>query len=293
MPNTASTTSTAPAVDPGLTLLIGGNGKTGRRVAAGLRALGVEVRVASRSTELPFDWNDDATWGPAFDGVRSAYVAYSPDLVMPGAVEHIRAFTALAAERGVERLVLLSGRGEAAAEASEQVVLRSAVPVTSIVRAAWFAQNFSEDFMAAGVTAGELVLPETSVTEPFIDARDIADVAVAALTQPGHEGQVLEVTGPELLTMAQAAEQLAAATGRPLAYVPLPMDAYLEGAAEQGVPPEWRELLGFLFGELMDGRNSSTTDTVERVLGRPARRFAAFAQEAAAAGAWSGATVAA
>lgn len=283
----ATSTNREP-VDPGLTLVLAGTGKTGRRVAAGLRDLGVAVRIGARSVEPAFDWTDASTWDAALAGVQSVYLAYSPDLAVPGALEHVEAFTTLAAQRGVQRVVLLSGRGEAAAQASEQAVRDSGLDYT-LVRAAWFAQNFSEDFMAEGVASGVLVLPESTVVEPFIDAQDIADVAVAALTQSGHSRAEYEVTGPELLTMADAVDQLRAAVGRPLSYVPVPVDAYLDGAAEQGVPPEIRELIGFLFTELLDGRNASTTDTVEQVLGRPARRFADYASAAAAAGAWAAA----
>ena len=283
-----TTATNHPAVDPGLTLVLAGTGKTGRRVAAGLQERGVAVRVGARSAEPRFDWNDASTWDAALDGVQSVYLAYAPDLAVPGALEHVRSFTATAERHDVRRIVLLSGRGEDLAEAAEQVVLTSRISAT-VVRAAWFFQNFSEDFMADGVATGALVLPESTVAEPFIDARDIADVAIAALTEPGHEGQVLDVTGPELLTMPEVARVLSEARGTTVAYVPLPVDVYLEGAAEQGVPAEIRELIGYLFTELMDGRNASTTDTVERVLGRPARRFADYAREAAAADAWAAA----
>lgn len=282
----ASTATSREHIDPGLTLVLAGTGKTGRRVAAGLTDRGHAVRIGARSAEPRFDWTDASTWDAALDDVQSVYLAYSPDLAVPGALAHVEAFTAAAERHGVQRIVLLSGRGEELAEQSERVVLASAIPST-VVRAAWFAQNLSEDFMAEGVASGALVLPQTAVAEPFIDARDIADIAIAALTEPGHEGQVLDVTGPELLTYDDVARILSEARGTTVAHVPLPLDVYLQGAAEQGVPEEIRELIAFLFTELMDGRNASTTDTVERVLGRPARRFADFAREAAAAGAWT------
>lgn len=272
-------------VDPGLTLVLAGTGKTGRRVAAGLRAQGVAVRIGARSADPAFDWNDHSTWDRALDGVDAIYLAYAPDLAVPGAVDHVRAFTARAVQLGAKRIVLLSGRGEQAAEASEQVVRECGLAYT-LVRASWFAQNFSEDFMADGVRDRVLALPATAVPEPFIDARDIADVAVAALTHTGHEGAEYEVTGPELLTMPEVVGQLQDAIGDPVTYVPMALDAYLAVAADQGVPEAFRELIGYLFGELMDGRNASTTTTVEEILGRPARRFADFAREAAADGAW-------
>lgn len=288
---TTNSTTNRPAVDPGLTLVLAGTGKTGRRVAAGLQERGVSVRIGARSAEPRFDWTDAATWDAALDGVQSVYLAYAPDLSIPAALEHVRQFTAAAERHGVRRIVLLSGRGEREAEAAEHVVLASSIPST-VVRAAWFFQNFSEDFMAPGVAAGALVLPATTVEEPFIDARDIADVAIAAFTESGHEGAVLDVTGPELLTFDDAARILGEARGTAVAHVPLPMEVYLEGAAEQGVPDDIRELIGYLYGELMDGRNASTTGTVEEVLGRPARRLADYAREAAAAGAWTSAVTA-
>lgn len=284
-PSSPSSSSPSGAVDPGLTLVTAGTGKTGRRVAEGLRDLGVDVRIGARSAEPRFDWTDASTWPTALAGVQSVYLAYSPDLAVPGAADHVRAFTALAARSGVRRLVLLSGRGEDLAEASEQIVRESGISF-AIVRAAWFAQNFSEDFMLDGVRDGALALPGTEAAEPFVDARDIADVAVAALTRAGHDGALYEVTGPELFTMEGAVGVIAEALGRPVDYVPVPIAAYRETLVELGHPPVVIDLVDLLFTEVMDGRNASTTDAVERVLGRPARRFADYAREAAAAGAW-------
>src|SRR5690349_17306448 len=123
------------------TLVLGGTGKTGRRVVERLRAQGVPVRVGSRS--LPFDWYDATTWDRALDDVRAVYVSFFPDLAIEGAPELVGAFARLAAERGVERLVLLSGRGEPEAQRSEQELIAAGTRWT-VVRCSWFAQNFSE-----------------------------------------------------------------------------------------------------------------------------------------------------
>ncbi len=171
-------------------LVLGGTGKTGRRVADRLRDRGLAVRAVSRSTEPPFDWSDETTWMPVLDGdVRAAYLTFHPDLALPGAADAIRAFSTLAAAKGVRRLVLLSGRGEPETEPAERAVRESGAGWT-IVRCAWFAQNFSEDFLLPPVMSGDLAVPGGSVGEPFVDVGDVADVAVEALVSPAHEGQL-------------------------------------------------------------------------------------------------------
>jgi uncharacterized protein YbjT (DUF2867 family) len=266
------------------TLVLGGTGKTGRRIVERLRVLGVPVRVGSRA--LPFDWNDDSTWAGALDGIDVAYVSFFPDLAIEGAPEAVGAFARLAADRGVRRLVLLSGRGEPAAQRAEQALIAAGTEYT-IVRCSWFAQNFSEAFMLDGVLAGELVLPAGEVPEPFVDAEDIADVAVAALTQDGHHGRVYELTGPRALTFAQVAAELSAATGTDVRFVPVPADAFHAGMLEAGVPAEEAALVTFLFGEVLDGRNAQPQDGVREALGRPPRDFTEYARATAATGVWA------
>ncbi|MGE5635815.1 MAG: NmrA family transcriptional regulator [Nocardioidaceae bacterium] len=267
-------------------LVLGGTGKTGRRVLERLEARGLPTRLGSRGADPPFDWNDRATWAPALDGVRSVYVSYYPDLAVPGAVETVGAFARLAVERGVPRLVLLAGRGEVEAERAEQAV-RDAGAELTIVRSTWFAQNFSEDYMRDAVVAGEVALPAGDTPEPFVDADDIADVAVAALAEDGHVGRLYELTGPRLLTVADAVAEIGEAAGREIRYVPVTQEEFAAAAAEQGVPSELIALLAYLFGEVLDGRNAHVTDGVQRALGRPPTDFRDFARHAAAAGAWN------
>ena len=267
------------------TLVLGGTGKTGRRVARRLSAHGHAVRVGSRSGRPPFDWQDRATWAPALRGVEAAYISYYPDLAAPGAAETAGAFARLAVSSGVSRLVLLTGRGEREAEVAEQAVRESGAELT-IVRAAWFNQNFSEDYLLGPVLAGEVALPAGEVPEPFVDADDIAEVAVAALTQDGHAGQLYELTGPRLLTFAEAVGEIAAAAGRPIGYLPVPADDYAAAAVRQGVPAETAELLSYLFREVLDGRNARLADGVQRALGRQPRDFASYARHTAASGVW-------
>jgi uncharacterized protein YbjT (DUF2867 family) len=266
------------------TLVLGGTGKTGRRVAERLRALDRPVRVGSRRGTPPFDWDDRSTWAGALQGVGSAYIAYYPDLAFPGAADAIGAFSRAAVASGVRRLVLLSGR-EAQALPSEAAVRAAGVDST-VIRASWFAQNLSEHFLLEAVRAGVIALPAGDVAEPFIDVEDIADIAVAALTEEGHTGEVYEVTGPRLLTFADVAAELTLATGRDIRYQVVAAAEYRALAVEQGVPADEVDELTELFERVLDGRNARVTDDVRRALGRPARDFADYARAAAASGVW-------
>jgi uncharacterized protein YbjT (DUF2867 family) len=267
------------------TLVLGGTGKTGRRIVERLRALAVPTRVGSRSGDPAFDWEQPSTWAAALDGMGAVYVSYYPDVAAPGAVDTVRSFAETAVDAGVSRLVLISGRGEPEAERAEQAV-RDAGASWTIVRCAWFSQNFSEDYLREPILAGEVVLPAGNVPEPFVDAEDIADVAVAALTEDGHEGALYELTGPRLLTFAEAIAEIARATGRDIRYVPVSVEEYASMLHEHQVPPEHVSLLTYLFGEVMDGRNAYLVDGVQRALGTEPRHFRDYARATAATGVW-------
>ncbi len=274
------------------TLVLGGTGKTGRRVVERLEARGLPVRVGSRSGEPPFDWEKPETWAPALEGVGAVYLTYYPDFALPGAIEATKSFTELAIESGAPRIVLLSGRGEPLAERAEDVLRDTGAELT-ILRSTWFMQNLSEDYMREHVLSGEIRLPAGDVPTPFLDADDIADVAVAALTDDRHVGQLYELTGPRSLTLAQVAAEISEAVGREVRYVPISIEQHAAEAAEHGAPPEMVELLTYLFSEVVDGRNADTTDGVRRALGREARDFRDFARAAATSGAWDAAPISA
>jgi uncharacterized protein YbjT (DUF2867 family) len=214
-------------------------------------------------------------------------VTYQPDLAFPGAPDAISSFVKLAVSIGVRRLVLLSGRGEEGARLSEQAVQDSGAEWT-ILRSSWFCQNFSEDFLLEPVRSGVVALHAGSMAEPFLDAEDIADVAVAALTEDNHGGAVYELTGPRLLTFAEAAAEIAAAAGRAVRYQPVSAGEFVSMLAGQGVPVGHATGLAGLIGKVLDGRNAHLTDGVQRVLGRPPRDFADYASTAAATGVWGG-----
>lgn len=265
------------------TLVLGGTGKTGRRVVERLKARDLRVRIGSRSGEPPFEWEDQTTWTPVLQGVDAVYITYFPDLAFPGALDTISAFSHLAVRNGVKRLVLLSGRGEEEAQACEQAVRNSGAQWT-IVRSSWFNQNFSESFMLELVLSGEIALPAGDAAEPFVDADDIADVAVAALIDDRHAGQVYELSGPRLLNFADVAAEISKATNRDVRYVPLTTQEYTAVLRENGLPIEFVEL----FTKVLDGRNAHLTDGVQRALGREPRDFSDYARDTAATGIWAG-----
>jgi uncharacterized protein YbjT (DUF2867 family) len=267
-------------------LVLGGTGKTGRRIAEKLTDLGHPVRIGSRSATPSFDWDAPDGWDAALEGVSAIYISYYPDLAVPGATDAVARLTEMALARGIKRLVLMSGRGEEEAQAAERVVMNSAADWT-ILRCAWFAQNFSENFLRDGVMAGEIVLPVGAVREPFIDADDIADAAIAALTEDRHVGELYELTGPRLLSFEDVTAILSAATGREIAFRRVPVEAYKQGLEAAGLPDDLIGLVLYLMTTVLDGRNEWVADGVERALGRPPRDFADYARDAAAAGAWS------
>ncbi|MEO1082138.1 MAG: NAD(P)H-binding protein [Pseudomonadota bacterium] len=269
----------------GLTLVLGATGKTGSRIVASLRERGLPVREGSRSATPAFDWNLEAGWDAVLAGVETMYINYSPDLAIPGATESIRNLVKAAERHGVKRAVILSGRGEAEAQACEAIVMNSAMEST-VVRASWFNQNFSEGAFIEMVHAGVIALPESKVLEPWVDVDDIADVVVAALTGHGHDGEIYEVTGPRLLSLNDVAEELSSATGREIRYVPIGHKDFVEGVAASGAPEDVVWIMDYLFSTVLDGRNAHVCDGVQRALGRAPRDFGAYARDVAATGVW-------
>src|SRR5262245_42548558 len=262
------------------TLVLGGTGKTGRRIVERLTARGGPTRVGARSGGRPVDRQVEATWARAVRVVTGAYISVYPDIAIPGAAEKAGSFAQLAVDNGVRRLVLLSGRGEEGAQRGEEAV-RAASADCTILRSSWFSQNFSESFLLDSVRAGVVALPADSVPEPFVDVDDIADAAVAALTEDGHAGELYEVTGPRLLTFADAVGEIGRATGRDVRFARVSLEDYAAELASYEVPQDEIELLTFLFTEVLDGRNASLTDGIQRAVGRAPRDFRDYARDAA------------
>lgn len=269
-------------------LVLGATGKTGRRVTARLRAAGKTVRAASRSSEARFDWTDPSTWDDVVNGVSAVYV------VAPGVPGPAHEFVPRAVAAGVRRFVLLSGRGADTWDDSgfgvdmlsaEEAVRASGVE-WSILRPSNFSQNFDEDLFHAPIMAGELALPAGDIVEPFIDADDVADVAVALLTERGHAGRTYELSGPRGLTFREATEEIARVSGRPVRYREVSPEEYVAALVAQGFSPEDASYLRAMFDLMRRGLIAEVTDGVDRVLGRKPRDFESYVARAAAVGAW-------
>jgi len=267
------------------TVVLGGTGKTGRRLVRALR--GTPVRAVSRSTQVRFDWSDQDTWASALAGASALYLVAPADPALAGI------FVKQATAAGVRRFVVLSGRGieqvpdafhgMAAAEAA----VRESDAEWTILRANNFNQNFDEDLWHAPLLAGRLALPMGEVPEPFVDVQDVADVAAAVLTSGGHHGRVYDLTGPRSLTFAEAVTTIAAASGREMRYEEVTPSEYRAALLAERWPEEAADELNAMFAAMRAGHLSPPADGVRTVLGRDPIDFADYAARAAAAGVWS------
>lgn len=268
-------------------LVLGSNGKTGRRVVEILKKTGtIEIRPGSRNAKIPFDWEKPETWEKVLEDINSVYITFQPDLAIPSATASIQEFSLLATKCGVQKIVLLSGRGEKEAQLCEEIVKQNAKNWT-IVRAGWFSQNFSESFFLEPILAGIVALPRTEALEPFTDADDIAEVVALSLLDDKHNGQTYELTGPELLTFELAVNEIANASGRKISFQGISLAEYIQMLRDYQVPEDHIWLVNYLFKEVLDGRNLNITSDIEKVLGRKAKRFSAYAQETAETGIWN------
>ncbi|WP_336082803.1 NAD(P)H-binding protein [Thalassospira sp. CH_XMU1448-2] len=266
-------------------LVLGATAKTGRRVAGKLASRGYEVKAVSRSTTPAFDWTKPESWDDCLHDVDAVYITFQPDLAVPGSDKVIAQFAKTALAHGAKRLVMLSGRGEEAAHQAEAVLLQSGADAT-ILRANWFFQNFNEDLFLPYLQSGTLALPAGNIPEPFIDADDIADCAVTCLLDPVHIGKTYELSGSQALTFAEVTAIISTASNRPIDFVSITLEDLDRGLANDGVPEDFRALIGYLFREVLDGRNSTPTSDVEKILGRQPNTLTQFAADVAKSGIW-------
>lgn len=268
-------------------LVIGGTGKTGNRVAQQLTAQGHNVRIVGRKTNPVFDWERSETYANALQNMDRAYIVYYPDLAVPGAKDAISKLTSEALKAGLDKVVLLSGKGETEAEACEQIVANSGLNYT-LVRASWFNQNFSEGAFLNFVLNGVVALPMPDAEIPFVDADDIAEVVSKVLLDDSYNGKIITVTGPEKKTFKELVVIMANEMDRELQYVPITIDEFKDGMRNAGLPDSYVWLFGYLFKEVLGNPdNQEVTNDVEQVLGRKATSFETYAQKTAATGIWN------
>lgn len=267
-------------------LVIGGTGKTGRKVASKLTSIGHNVRIGSRSSSPAFDWHKPDSWSTALEGMDKVYITFQPDLAVPGALEAIETLTKQAKKNNIKKLVLLSGKGEREAELCEQVIIHSGINYT-IVRASWFNQNFSESFFLDPIREGFVALPQANAKVPYVDTDDISDVAVEALIDDKHNGKIYQLTGPRQLTFKQVIEEISEATGRDIAFTPIALSAYTTMMKQQDISEDFIWLVEYLFSEVLGNpSNSEITNDIEQVLKRPAKDFKTYVRETALTGVW-------
>jgi uncharacterized protein YbjT (DUF2867 family) len=268
-------------------LVIGGTGKTGRRVAALLKNEHQNVSIGSRNNNPAFDWNDPTTYREVLKGMDSAYITYHPDLAVPGAKEAIQTLTEIALKEGLDKVVLLSGKGEKEAEACEEIVANSGLNYT-IVRASWFNQNFSEAAFLEPILAGHVALPMSEVEIPFVDADDIAEVVAKILLDDSYNGKTITVTGPRTLTFKEAIQEITNGSNRKINFQAISLENYIEGMKAAGLPGDYVWLFGYLFKEVLgNAENQVVSHDIEQVLGRKAIDFTEFVQKTAATGVWN------
>lgn len=270
-------------------LVLGGTGKTARRLVPLLAAGGAQPRTAARSgADVVLDWYDDATHDAALAGVDAIYLV--PPALRLDHPPVVAAFLDRAERAGVRHVTFLSAHGidlapaEAPLRAVELDLAARSGLSHSIVRPSWFMENFSESFFAPGIAQGVIAAPTGDGAEAFIAADDIAAVAAATLLDPAaHAGVAHDVTGPEALTMAEVAALVGAHAGREVVHVDVDRAAWVAQTTAAGLPADYAELLAGLFDLIRAGHGSRPGDTVERVTGRAPETFASYAARSAAA----------
>jgi uncharacterized protein YbjT (DUF2867 family) len=268
-------------------LVLGATGKTGSRVVRRLADTGVNVRAAARTgADVHFDWNDPTTFEPALNRITGVYLV-SPVLRVDFA-DDVSGFLDRAERAGVHHVTYLSAYGvehappEVALRAVELDLFSRSSLTHSIVRPAWFMQNFSETFLQPA--NGEILVPNGTGAEAFVNAEDIASVAAATLCEPDrHDGRAYSPTGPQALTMDDAARIISLAAGRKIVYRDTDRDAWVNAMIDSGVPAEYGEVLRALTATIASGHGSQPNADVLAATGTKPTSFREFAAKTAAA----------
>ena len=264
-------------------LVIGGAGKSGRRVVEKLKSNEINVYSTVRdlknvtADELLFSWEDTSNWPAVLKGQDAVFIVH-PDTSTPEAQDQIKVLTGYAKNAAVKKLVLLSGRGQESVLACEDVIQNSGLRWT-IVRSAWFNQNFTEGHFSYGIQNGEVVFMADTAKEPFVDLDDLSDVVVACLLHKKHDGEIYEVTGDQSFTFKEAVSMIAEQMNKSVKYRAVSGDVYFDLLVQHGLPSDVAKHLVFAFAEILDGRNQTIGDGVQRVLERTPKKFTSFVQK--------------
>jgi uncharacterized protein YbjT (DUF2867 family) len=268
-------------------LVLGATGKTGSRVAGRLSARGVSVRTAARSgADVRFDWDDQATWEEALRGATRLYLV-SPILRIDFAGLVAR-FLDQAERAGVRHVAYLSAYGmehapaDVALRAIELDLAARSSLTSTVIRPAWFMEDFSETFLQP--VNDEIIVPAGDGAEAFVSVEDIASVAAMTLTDPGqHAGRAYAPTGPQALTMAEAAAMISAAAGRTITYRDTDREQWIAAMVSTGIPAEYAAVLRPLTATVASGNGARPNSDVLEVTGAAPVTFAEFAARTAPA----------
>jgi uncharacterized protein YbjT (DUF2867 family) len=268
-------------------LVLGATGKTGSRVAGRLSMHGASVRTAARSgADVHFDWDNQATWEEALRGATGLYLV-SPILRIDFA-GLVGQFLDQAEQAGVRHVTYLSAYGmefapaEVALRAVELDLAARGSLTSTVIRPTWFMEDFSETFLQP--VNDEIVVPAGDGTEAFVSAEDIAAVAAVTLTEPEkHAGHAYAPTGPQALTMAEAAAMISAAAGRTITYRDADREQWIAAMISTGVPAEYAQVLRPLTATLASGNGARPNSDVLDVTGTAPVTFAEFAAKTAPA----------
>jgi uncharacterized protein YbjT (DUF2867 family) len=270
-----------------LTLVLGATGKTGSRVASRLASRGLPIRTAARSgADAHFDWDDRRTYAPALHGVNRIYLL--GPVMRTDFAGQVSVFLDQAEAAGASHVTYLSAYGidsappETAMRRVELDLLGRPGLTHAILRPAWFMQNFSETFLKPA--GGAIVVPAGDGAEAFVDAEDIAAVASATLADPqAHAGAQYALTGPEALTISEAAKIISDVSGQVIDYTDIDRDEWVAGAVAGGIPAAYGAVLGVLTETIASGRGSRPGHDIEKATGALPTSFADFARRTAAA----------
>ncbi|ODS52925.1 MAG: NAD(P)-dependent oxidoreductase [Acidobacteria bacterium SCN 69-37] len=270
----------------GKVLVLGATGHIGQPLVASLLATGATVKAASRAglpvegaESVAVDITVPSTVEAALEGVDRAFV------MLPGG--HVRItdlllpIIAAAAARRI-KVVLLSVLGVDAADSIpyrqvELALERSGTPFV-ILRPNWFADNF-HTYWRAGIALGQIALPAGDGRTSFIDVRDIAACAAAVLTTDAFDGQAFNLTGPEALGYADAAELISDAIGRPVTYTSVDDDTFIGTLTGAGVPDEYARFLTSIFEPVRLGATAVVTSDVATLTGTAPRSLDAYVRD--------------
>jgi uncharacterized protein YbjT (DUF2867 family) len=262
-------------------LLTGGKGTTGRMIARELARIGAACRIGTRDPvargEIAFDWRRPELARDAFDGVKAIYIVAPTDtsdherLVIPMLEQ--------AVERGVGRFVLLSASSlEAGGPMMGQIHswLAENTRQWAVLRPSWFMQNLHNQHREAIANEDTVYTATGAGRVGFIDAADIASVAVSALTSQVAWNRDYILTGPEPLSYADVAAALSAAFGRQIKHMALQSDAYARLLVEQGMGEDYARTLAAMDERIAAGSEDRVTTHVYALTGRAPTDFPTF-----------------